>query len=73
MHECDKKECKHEHIHFCSKCLKPYCVDCGKVWEEKCMLSHWPYWTYTFPSYPQYSYTITGSNTNVYPMACPHE
>jgi len=42
MHECEKRECKHANIKFCPKCLKPYCVDCGKEWEEKCTLTHFP-------------------------------
>lgn len=48
-------DCKHEYIEFCAKCDKPYCRECGKEWEEKCMLSHYlgysPQWGYDY-AYP---------------------
>jgi hypothetical protein len=55
MHDCEKKECKHEHVKFCPKCLKPYCLECGKEWEEKCYLTHYPW----YPTYIQPNITPT--------------
>lgn len=59
MHDCCKQECKHTNVKFCSKCLKVYCVDCGREWEDKCMLNHfWPYYEGTTIT-PQITYTYT--------------
>lgn len=53
MHECEKKECKHEHLKFCPKCQKLSCVDCGKELQEKCTLNHYPnYYPYSPWSQP---------------------
>lgn len=30
----DYKDCKHTSIEFCFACNRPYCKNCGKVWEE---------------------------------------
>lgn len=66
MHECCQVDCKHADVRFCAKCCKVYCVDCGREWEDKCMLSHYYSFSplYTQPTYttnPQIIYTAAGS------------
>ena len=41
-------ECQHGNIKFCKKCQKPYCEECGREWEEKCLLNH--NWWYVYPT-----------------------
>lgn len=36
--------CQHENLKFCGCCRVPYCVDCGKEWQER------TYW-YNYPFY----------------------
>jgi hypothetical protein len=68
-HKCHECECKHETIRFCRHCNKPYCVDCGKEWEEPCTRSHnyYPWYggyIYTDYTKPNYATTTTVYNTS---------
>lgn len=55
-HKC---ECKHEHIKYCAKCYKPYCVNCGQEWELPS--AYVPY----YPWYEPYKITWGSSAVDV--------
>ena len=64
MHDCEKKECRHTNIRFCPGCGKAYCTDCGREWEDKCTMNHYPYYQpTTLATYPWYPFTYPYSTT----------
>jgi hypothetical protein len=59
QHQC---VCEHNNIKLCKVCKVPYCVDCGKEWQEKVLYNTY----YSTCQYPNiYQHQTTGGRSDV--------
>ena len=69
-HEHKHSCCLHECLHYCTKCDKVYCCQCGRTWGDG-----WTYypWTYIYPYNASSGVTIQADYTTVCDAAtCGH-